>query len=118
MVYRPNLRSMVVLCRCFFLMIRRPPRSTRTDTLFPYTTLFRSLDAADRAFPSWSRTPPRERAELLRRTFDLVMRDRERIARIITLEMGKPLRESHAEVSYGAEFLRWFGEEAVRISGR
>ncbi|MFB9051266.1 NAD-dependent succinate-semialdehyde dehydrogenase [Sphingobium indicum] len=77
-----------------------------------------ALDAADRAFPSWSRTPPRERAELLRRTFDLVMRDRERIARIITLEMGKPLRESHAEVSYGAEFLRWFGEEAVRISGR
>src|SRR3546814_17620917 len=62
-----------------------------------------ALDAADRAFPSWSRTPPRERAELLRRTFDLVMRDRARIARIITLEMGKPLRESHAEATYAAE---------------
>ncbi|KEQ52344.1 NAD-dependent succinate-semialdehyde dehydrogenase [Sphingobium chlorophenolicum] len=77
-----------------------------------------ALDAADAAFASWSRTPARERGELLRRVFDLVMRDRDRIAEIITLEMGKPLREAQAEVTYGGEFLRWFSEEAVRISGR
>ncbi|WP_328587046.1 MULTISPECIES: aldehyde dehydrogenase family protein [unclassified Sphingobium] len=77
-----------------------------------------ALDAAHDAFAGWSATAPRRRSDILRRAFDLVMRDADRIARLITLEMGKPLKESRAEVVYGAEFLRWFSEEAVRIAGR
>ncbi|GEP34123.1 NAD-dependent succinate-semialdehyde dehydrogenase [Nocardioides szechwanensis] len=76
------------------------------------------LDAADRAQASWGRTAPRARAEILRRAFELVTARAEDFARLITLEMGKPLAESRAEVAYGAEFLRWFSEEAPRISGR
>ncbi len=77
-----------------------------------------ALDAAAAAGPAWARTPARERAEVLRRAFDLVTARAEDLALIITLEMGKPLAESRAEVAYGAEFLRWFSEEAPRIAGR
>jgi succinate-semialdehyde dehydrogenase/glutarate-semialdehyde dehydrogenase len=62
--------------------------------------------------------PPRERAELLRRTFELVRERAEEFAMLISLEMGKPIAEARGEVTYGNEFLRWFSEEAVRISGR
>lgn len=78
----------------------------------------RALDAADAVRPDWARTSPRSRAELLRRAFDLLMEQREDFALLMTLEMGKPLAEARGEVAYGAEFLRWFGEEAVRIAGR
>lgn len=77
-----------------------------------------ALDAACDAFPSWAATPARERAEILRRAFDLLTARSEDFALLMTLEMGKPLAESRAEVTYGAEFLRWFSEEAVRIQGR
>lgn len=77
-----------------------------------------ALDAACEAFPSWSRTPARERAELLRRAFDLVIAHADDLALLMTLEMGKPLDQSLGEVTYGAEFLRWFSEEAPRIAGR
>ncbi len=77
-----------------------------------------ALDAAHRAQESWGRTAPRERAEILRRAFEMVTARAEDFARLITLEMGKPLAESRAEVGYGAEFLRWFSEEAPRIGGR
>ncbi|GAB2603457.1 NAD-dependent succinate-semialdehyde dehydrogenase [Pseudactinotalea suaedae] len=77
-----------------------------------------AMDAACAAFPSWSRTPARERAELLRRAFDLVQERAEDLALLMTLEMGKPLAESRGEVTYGGEFLRWFSEEAVRVQGR
>jgi succinate-semialdehyde dehydrogenase/glutarate-semialdehyde dehydrogenase len=77
-----------------------------------------ALDAAHRAQESWGRSAPRARAEILRRAFELVTARSEDFARLITLEMGKPLAESRAEVAYGAEFLRWFSEEAPRISGR
>ena len=70
------------------------------------------------AAPDWASTPPRERSEILRRTFEAVQRRKDDLALLMTLEMGKPLAESQAEVSYGAEFLRWFAEEAVRITGR
>lgn len=69
------------------------------------------------AFPNWSRTAPRERAELLRRVWELVIRDREDLARLITRESGKVLSDARAEVNYAAEFFRWFSEEAVRIDG-
>lgn len=77
-----------------------------------------SLDAAVGAAEDWASTPARERSELLRRTFDLVREHADDLALLMTLEMGKPLAESAAEVTYGAEFLRWFSEEAVRITGR
>jgi len=77
-----------------------------------------ALAAAHRAQEGWSRTAPRERAEILRRAFELTVERTELIALTMTLEMGKPLAESRAEVAYGAEFLRWFSEEATRISGR
>ena len=77
-----------------------------------------AMDAAVEAFPSWAQTPARERAELLRRAFDLLQERKEDIALLMTLEMGKPLAEARGEVAYGGEFLRWFSEEAVRASGR
>ena len=77
-----------------------------------------ALDAADAAQDSWARTPARDRAEILRRAFDLVTARAEDFALLMTLEMGKPLAESRGEVTYGSEFLRWFSEEAVRDYGR
>ena len=77
-----------------------------------------ALDAACNAFPSWSRTPARQRAELLRDTYDLVQKRADDLALLMTIEMGKPLAESAAEVRYGAEFLRWFSEEAAHVQGR
>jgi len=78
----------------------------------------RAMDAAAQAAPGWARTPPRERAEILRHAFELVVARTETFALVMTAEMGKPLAESRAEVTYGAEFLRWFSEEAPRVSGR
>ncbi|WP_298876562.1 NAD-dependent succinate-semialdehyde dehydrogenase [uncultured Microbacterium sp.] len=77
-----------------------------------------ALAAAHRAQESWGRTAPRERAEILRRAFEMVTARAEDFALAMTLEMGKPLAEARGEVAYGAEFLRWFSEEAPRISGR
>ncbi|MEZ2389788.1 NAD-dependent succinate-semialdehyde dehydrogenase [bacterium RCC_150] len=77
-----------------------------------------ALDAAAAAQAAWGRTAPRERGEILRRAFELVTERAEDFALLMTLEMGKPLAESRGEVAYGAEFLRWFSEEAVRVSGR
>jgi succinate-semialdehyde dehydrogenase/glutarate-semialdehyde dehydrogenase len=77
-----------------------------------------ALDAASRAFPGWAATPARERAELLRRAFDLLTRRAGEFALLMTVEMGKPLAEAHAEVAYGAEFLRWFAEVAAHVQGR
>lgn len=77
-----------------------------------------ALDAACHAFPAWAATPARERSDILRRAFDLLIERADDFALLMTLEMGKPLAQSHAEVTYGAEFLRWFSEEAVRVQGR
>ena len=77
-----------------------------------------ALDAAVNAAAAWAKTPPRERGEILRRAFDLVQEHKDDLGLLMTLEMGKPLAESKAEVSYGSEFLRWFSEESVRIFGR
>ncbi|MFP1603166.1 NAD-dependent succinate-semialdehyde dehydrogenase [Microbacterium sp. 2216-1] len=78
----------------------------------------RALDAAVAAQESWAATPPRTRSDILRRAFDLVQEHKEDLALLMTLEMGKPLAEARGEVVYGGEFLRWFSEEAVRITGR
>jgi len=78
----------------------------------------RALDAAVAAQDEWAATPPRTRSDILRRAFDLLTERADEFALLMTLEMGKPLAEARGEVAYGAEFLRWFSEEAVRISGR
>jgi succinate-semialdehyde dehydrogenase / glutarate-semialdehyde dehydrogenase len=77
-----------------------------------------ALDAAVSAQDAWAATAPRVRGEILRRAFDLLQVRRDDFALLMTLEMGKPLAEASGEVTYGGEFLRWFGEEAVRITGR
>jgi len=78
----------------------------------------KALDAAAAAQDSWAATAPRVRGEILRKAFELVRTNAEELALIMTLEMGKPLAEARGEVTYGGEFLRWFSEEAVRITGR
>jgi len=78
----------------------------------------RALDAAVEAGPSWANRPPRERGEILRRAFETIVARADMLALLMTLEMGKPIAESKAEITYGAEFLRWFSEQAVRIDGR
>lgn len=77
----------------------------------------RAVDAAQRAFPAWSKKTAKERAAILRRWFDLMMANQEDLARLMTLEQGKPLAESKGEVAYAASFLEWFGEEAKRVYG-
>ena len=78
----------------------------------------RALDAAVAAQDDWAATAPRVRGEILRKAFDLLQERKDDVALLMTLEMGKPLAEAAGEVAYGGEFLRWFSEEAVRISGR
>ncbi len=77
-----------------------------------------AVDAASGAFAGWAATKPRERAEVLRKSFELMMRDAERLAKLITLENGKALPDSRSEVAYAAEFFRWNAEEAVRNLGQ
>ncbi len=77
-----------------------------------------ALDAACAAQAEWAATAPRERGEILRRTYEAVVARADELALLMTLEMGKPVAESRSEVLYAADFLRWFGEEAVRIEGR
>jgi succinate-semialdehyde dehydrogenase/glutarate-semialdehyde dehydrogenase len=77
-----------------------------------------AMDAAHATRREWEAHPPRERGEILRRSFELIMQRKDELALLMTLEMGKPLAESASEVAYAAEFFRWFAEEAVRIEGR
>jgi succinate-semialdehyde dehydrogenase/glutarate-semialdehyde dehydrogenase len=76
-----------------------------------------AVDAAAAAFAGWGAKKPRERGEILRKSYELIMRDAERLAKLITLENGKALSDSRAEVAYAAEFFRWNAEEAVRNVG-
>jgi len=76
-----------------------------------------AVDAASDAFEGWAGRKPRERAEILRKAFDLIVRDAERFAKLITIENGKALSDSRGEVLYSAEFFRWYAEEAVRNIG-
>src|ERR1700738_2780911 len=76
-----------------------------------------AVDAASAAFEGWAGRKPRERAEILRKSFELIMRDAERLAKLITIENGKALSDSRGEVAYAAEFFRWYAEEGVRNLG-
>ncbi|GAA4667216.1 NAD-dependent succinate-semialdehyde dehydrogenase [Amycolatopsis dongchuanensis] len=76
-----------------------------------------ALDAAVAAQADWARTAPRERSEILRRAYELLLARTDELGLLMTLEMGKPLAEAKGEIAYAAEFFRWFSEEAVRIDG-
>ena len=76
-----------------------------------------ALAAADDAQAAWAASAPRERSEILRRAYELIVERTDELALLMSLEMGKALVESRAEVAYANDFLRWFSEEAVRIRG-
>lgn len=76
-----------------------------------------AVDAADAAATAWSAVSPRGRSEVLRRAFELMTRDAEHLARLVTAENGKALSDARGEVAYAAEFFRWYAEEAVRAHG-
>ena len=76
-----------------------------------------AVDTAHDAFPAWRTTAPRARAEVLRKAFELMVAEHDALSRLIVRENGKVLADARAEVTYAAEFLRWFSEEAVRIDG-
>jgi len=86
------------------------PRLGRAETR-------QAIEAAARAFPSWSARTAKERANVMRRWFDLMMANQHDLAALMTTEQGKPLAESKGEVAYAASFLEWFGEEAKRVYG-
>jgi succinate-semialdehyde dehydrogenase/glutarate-semialdehyde dehydrogenase len=77
-----------------------------------------ALDAAATTQEFWAARPPRERGEILRRTYELLTERADDLALLMTLEMGKPVADSRGEIAYAAEFFRWFSEEAARIDGR
>jgi len=76
-----------------------------------------AVAAAHQALPGWAATPPRARGECLRRAYELMIADAEPLARLMVMENGKALRDARAEITYAAEFFRWYAEEAVRIDG-
>jgi len=76
-----------------------------------------AVDAADRAFKSWAKTAPRVRGEILRKAFEIMVVEADRLAEIVSRENGKVLTDAKGEILYAAEFFRWFSEEAVRING-
>src|SRR5436309_2973686 len=77
-----------------------------------------ALAAASDAQAEWGSHPPRERGEVLRRAWELIGEREDELALLMTLEMGKTIAESKAEITYAGEFFRWFSEQAVRIDGR
>jgi succinate-semialdehyde dehydrogenase/glutarate-semialdehyde dehydrogenase len=77
----------------------------------------KAVDAADRAFKTWSKTAPRVRGEILRKAFEIMVAEADLLAEIISKENGKVLTDAKGEILYAAEFFRWFSEEAVRING-
>ena len=77
----------------------------------------RAIEAAEKAWPAWRGLLAKERANILRKWYDLILENQEDLARLMTLEQGKPLAEAKGEVVYGASFIEWFAEEAKRIYG-
>ncbi|HTV88526.1 MAG TPA: aldehyde dehydrogenase family protein, partial [Stellaceae bacterium] len=77
----------------------------------------RAIEAADRALPAWRAKTAKERAQILRRWFDLMMANQEDLATLMTAEQGTPLAESRGEIAYAAAFIEWFGEEGKRLYG-
>lgn len=82
-----------------------------------YAETARAIAAAEAAFPAWRARTAGERAVVLERLFDLIVENTEDLARLLTLEQGKPIAESRAELAYGGSFVKWFAEEARRVYG-
>ncbi|MSX61172.1 MAG: aldehyde dehydrogenase family protein, partial [Actinobacteria bacterium] len=76
-----------------------------------------AVAAAHKAFTSWSKTAPRVRSEILRKAYELMIADADHLAKIVSMENGKVLSDAKGEITYAAEFFRWFAEEAVRTPG-
>ncbi|MEO7006140.1 MAG: aldehyde dehydrogenase family protein, partial [Terrimesophilobacter sp.] len=96
------------------------PATGETITSVASASVQDALDAvaaAETALPGWAATPPRERAEILRRAFDVLTARGEDLARLIVIENGKSLADARGEMAYATEFFRWYSEEAVRILG-
>jgi succinate-semialdehyde dehydrogenase/glutarate-semialdehyde dehydrogenase len=91
-------------------MIAKVPNMTPADAL-------RAVDKAHAALPAWKARTGKDRAQLLRRWFELMNRDADRLARLMTEEQGKALMEAKGEVTYAASFIEWFAEEAKRVMG-
>ena len=91
-------------------LIASPPNHSIDDALA-------ALDRADRAGATWARTSARQRSDVLHRAYALLIEQKDRLALVITREMGKPLAEAYGEVQYAADYVRWYAEEALRPSG-
>lgn len=91
-------------------LIASPPNHSIEDALT-------ALDRADRAGKAWARTTARHRSDVLHRAYGLLIEQKDRLALVITREMGKPLAEAYGEVQYAADYVRWYAEEALRPSG-
>lgn len=91
-------------------VIATPPDHSIDDALV-------ALTRADRAGAAWARTTARHRSDVLRRAYDLIIEQRDRLAALMTREMGKPLAEAYGEVQYAADYVRWYSEEALRPAG-
>ena len=76
-----------------------------------------AIEAANNAWPKWRSISARERSNILRKWFDLIIQNKEELAKIMTIEQGKPINESRGEIVYGASFIEWFSEEAKRVYG-
>ena len=76
-----------------------------------------AIEAANNAWPEWRAKSARQRSEILRKWFDLMIENKEELAQIMTVEQGKPINESRGEIGYGASFVEWFSEEAKRVYG-
>ena len=90
--------------------IARVPNLGRAETA-------RAIDAANTAMKDWAARTGKERAQVMRKWFDLMMANQDDLGTILTAEMGKPLAEAKGEIAYGASFIEWFGEEAKRVYG-
>src|SRR5699024_11785314 len=99
----------------FFFSSRR--RHTRSKRDWSSDVCSSDLDAAHKAFQSWSRTTAYERADYLEKFYHLILDHEEDLAKTMTIEMGKPINESRGEVNYAAFFIKWFAEEGKRIYG-
>ncbi|MFS8581020.1 MAG: aldehyde dehydrogenase family protein, partial [Novibacillus thermophilus] len=82
-----------------------------------YEEAAQAIEAADEAFPSWSQATAYERATFLKKFHQLILENKEELAQTMTLEMGKPIKESRGEVEYAATFIEWFAEESKRVYG-
>ena len=77
----------------------------------------KAIEAANKAWPDWKSKSARQRSDVLRKWFDLIIKNKEELAQIMTIEQGKPINESRGEIGYGASFIEWFSEEAKRVYG-